>query len=561
MADEIIARGEDGLFHPSDEQQIIDLIAYARRHNRTVRARGATHSVAWSIYSDPVAGAPTNKTLEQTPPIGDDVNIAFDEMRELEWIDEDQGIVEVEPGINLGFDPRDPFGISTLENSFLYQIFEKGWAVDVLGGITHQTAAGFTATGSAGGSTRYGWNNVIAFRVVDGMGNAEWIDKEHADFPAFSVSMGLLGIITRIRFQLVPIYNIKGTESTTPIAGPSAPVDLFGPGDADRPSLEQYLKQTPYTRIVWWPQKGAERIQTWRAERVEFTREDLEPYEQFPPTLGGQTEQLLGSTVFILLGNTNMFRELRLIAQNIPHYLTNLSNAANGSGQRIFYILAGTLVAAITLLIGLFFSVFQGLARVMFATLLKLFQPITKPGRETQFHDFYWRSLCMDNTVDDVFLGTEFTEIWVPIGEAQRTMNLYREMFEAGGAAATGYFSTEVYAGPPSSAWMHPGYSDGADAYRDGTVRFDVYWFRANKGAPNVDEGFFEQYWDLLKDNGVPFRLHWGKFIPRFDFGKWAAHYRENLPRFDDFLTVRERRDPDGIFFNRYWRERLTGSA
>ncbi len=561
MIEMIIPRGNDGFFHPDSEEQIIHLIEFARKAEKKVRARGATHSVAWSIYTNPAGGRPFNQTLEQSPPDGDDINIAFDKMRALTWVNEAAGIVEAEPGINLGYDPGDPFGVSTLENSFLHQIFEKGWAVDVLGGITHQTVAGFTLTGSAGGSVQYGWDGMIAFRIIDGNGNAEWIEKDHPDFNAVSTSMGLLGVITRIRFQLVPMYNIKGTEITTTTSGSGVPVDLFGTGNSDKPSLEQYLKATPYTRIVWWPQKGVERIQIWQAKRVDHSDKGLKPYLQFTPDLGGQTLQILGSMTFILLGNTNPFRELRLIARNIPHYMSNLWRLARGWVQRIFYLMLGALVSALTLAVGTFFAVLQGLARAIFPTLLSLFQPLTKPGQETRFHDYYWRSLCMDNTVDDVFLGTEFTEIWVPIGEARRVMNLYQSMFETDGPTATGYFSTEVYAGPPSSAWMHPGYTDGQDAYKDGSVRFDVYWFRANKETPNIDEGFFGQYWNLLKENGVPFRLHWGKFVPRYDFPQWAVHYRENLPRFDDFLAVRQRRDPDGIFFTRYWRERLTGGV
>jgi D-arabinono-1,4-lactone oxidase len=186
---------------------------------------------------------------------------------------------------------------------------------------------------------------------------------------------------------------------------------------------------------------------------------------------------------------------------------------------------------------------------------------MTKPGEETKFNDYYWRSLCMDNTVSDGLLGTEFTEIWVPIGRAQQVMNLYQDMFDEGGYAATGYYSTEVYGGPPSSSWMHPGYTNGSDEYKDGSVRIDVYWFRDNMGVPNCDEGFLDQYWEVLRDNDVPFRLHWGKFIPRYDFAEWAALYKANLPRFEDFMAVRETRDPDGLFFTDYWQTRLTGSA
>lgn len=564
MADTPIMPEPDGLYHPASEAAVVALVEHARAQGRQVRVRGSTHSVAWSIYSDPVAGSPPNRTLEQKPPHGE-MNIAFDRMRALDWVDEANGVIEAEPGINLGWDSEDPFGVSTLENSLLHQIFERGWAVDTLGGITHQTLAGFTATGSAGGSTRYFWDNVIAFRIVDGTGKAEWIDKDHPHFEAFGTSMGLLGIVTRIRMQLIPMFNIEGTEVTTPVVCPESPMDFFGDGSAEQPSLESYLKESPYTRIVWWPQAGAERIQTWRAERVPASNDDLSPYEQFTPDFGGQTKQFLGAMIFVIVGNTRPTRIIKLVWQKVCTYLENLAyvltQSASGDFKRFFTYLVGCVVGIIGLVLGVVLAFLNGLVRNAFGRLMPIFQPMTKPGEETRFSDWYWRSLCMDNTVSDGLLGTEFTEIWVPIGHAQKVVNLYQQMFEERGDSATGYFSTEVYGGAPTKGWIHPGYTDGTDAYKDGTVRLDVYWYRDNDGIPNADEGFLDQYWEILDANQIPFRLHWGKFLPRSEFKRWAAHYRTNLPRFDEFMNLRAERDPDDLFFTKYWRLRLTGEA
>lgn len=561
--------GADGFYHPTNEAEVIALIIFARENSLQVRGRGASHSVAWSIYSDPVDGELPNRSLQQSPPPGE-VNLAFDKMRRLDWDEKVPGLIEAEPGINLGWDPQDPFGASTKENSLLQQIFKKGWAVNTLGGITHQTLAGFTATGSAGGSTRYAWDNAIAFRIVDGTGKAEWIDKKHPHFHAVGTSMGLMGIVTKIRMQLVRMYNIEGTELTTPLDGPTAPMDFLGDGSPGsggkppQPSLEQYIKDSPYTRVVWWPQKGVERIQTWTAERVPFTNDNLVPYQQFKPDFGGQTEMFLGSVVFVLFGNTNPFRIIKLIWQKICIYLENLAfvltERGSGGFSRFFTYLLGLGVGIVALLLSFLLAFLSGLARLAFSKLLPVFNPMTKPGKETKFNDYYWRSLCMDNTVSDGLLATEFTEIWVPIQHTKKVMNAYQEMFEDGGHAATGYFSTEIYGGPPSSDWMHPGYTNGSDEYKDGAVRIDVYWFRDNKGVPNSGEGFLDQYWEALREKNIPFRLHWGKFVPRYDLADWAAYYKANLPMFDDFMTLREARDPDGLFFTGYWRKRLTGA-
>lgn len=562
-----IQPGADGLYHPNSEAEVIALIKLARAQGLQVRARGAAHSVAWSIYTDPQDGRPLNRTLEQTPPEGG-INIAFDKMRALEWIDEKAGIIEAGPGINLGHDPEDPFGVSTRKNSLLHQIFEKGWAVPIVGGITHQTLAGFTATGSAGGSTTYSWDLVIAYRVVDGTGKAQWIDDKHKDFDAFGTSMGLLGIVTRFRLQLVPMFNIEGSEVTTPLtrigSGLQPPMDFFGDGEPGWPSLEDYFKQTPYTRITWSPQSGAERIQIWKATPVPFSSEDLTPYAQFSG-FAGQTEQYIASLIFVIAGNTDPARIIKLVWQKTGFYLEGLGkqlHRSEGSDvTRFFTYLLGCVIAIVGLLAGIVLAFFSGLVRSAYHKLLPIFSPMTKPGEELNFSDWYWRSLCMDNTVSDDLLGTEFTEIWVPISRAKKVVNLLREMFEKGGDEATGYFATEVYAGAPTSGWMHPGYTDGSDDYKDGAIRIDVYWFRDNAGRPNADKAFFDQYWDVLRDNGIPFRLHWGKFVPRYDFAGWAAFYKANLPRFEDFMKLRAKRDPDDVFFTQYWKLRLTGTA
>jgi hypothetical protein len=74
---------------------------------------------------------------------------------------------------------------------------------------------------------------------------------------------------------------------------------------------------------------------------------------------------------------------------------------------------------------------------------------------------------------------------------------------------------------------------------------------------PNTRDGFFQQFWDLFRDNGIPFRLHWGKYLPDFDHAEWAAYFRSQLPRWDEFLALRSRLDPDNIFLTDYWRVHL----
>ncbi len=165
----------------------------------------------------------------------------------------------------------------------------------------------------------------------------------------------------------------------------------------------------------------------------------------------------------------------------------------------------------------------------------------------------------MDNAADDILMGTEFTEIWIPLQYTEEVMKSLDEMFTKVGYPATGFYSTELYAGYKSSSWMSPAYTDGKDIYKDGTIRVDVFWYINNAGSPNARDGYYQQFWDLFQGKNIPFRLHWGKFVPDYDFEQWAEYYRANLPRFDDFMALRAKRDPKNIFFTDYWRLRLTG--
>jgi len=163
----------------------------------------------------------------------------------------------------------------------------------------------------------------------------------------------------------------------------------------------------------------------------------------------------------------------------------------------------------------------------------------------------------MDNEADEILMGTEFTEIFIPIKYTERAMQLLNDIYTKKGYEATGFYSTEIYAGYPSKSWIHPGYEEGE--YAVGTFRIDIFWYVNNDGNPAAKGGYFQQFWDLFRDNKIPFRLHWGKFIPDYDYKEWAAYYRANFPKWDDFLRLREKRDPKNIFLTTYWKRRFYG--
>jgi FAD/FMN-containing dehydrogenase len=145
----------DSFAHPASEEELVALVKRAYREGRQLRVRGAAHSIAHAIYTDPHAALPNRVGVHEPPP-GAGINVMLDRYRGWRVLDEERRLVEVEAGAHLGRDPGGPIGGAPLEESLLYQLAEqKGWSLLDTGGVTHQTVSGFTATGSSGGSLQY----------------------------------------------------------------------------------------------------------------------------------------------------------------------------------------------------------------------------------------------------------------------------------------------------------------------------------------------------------------------------------------------------------------------
>jgi hypothetical protein len=564
MTGHTIAIGNDGFYHPNSEEEIVALVQKAATEGHQVRARGTAHSNAPGIYTDlGLAEKPVpNKVSMQTPPRGPHLNLMFDRYRKLTWIDAERGIVEAEAGLNLGQDAYDPTATSTLENGLLYQAWQKGWTLRDLGGITHQTVSGFLSTGSSGGSLRHSVaENLLAFRLIDAQGNAFWVDREtdRDRFNAVGVSLGLLGVISKVRLQLTPAYNIYGQEITTPTTLEGCPIDLFGPGRDGKPSLRTFLEQVPYARLLWWPQQGLERVAIWQAVAVAplpaFTPV---PYKEFGshPAI----EELAGSFFYTLIGNLD---DLSQVPEKLEADYDQFEKAVDlvlermGLGDTFSDVMASVIARlaegagdTLAFLLQPFASLLKRELPNYLPRVIDLFQPLTKPGKATTFQDYAWRSLPMDNATDDILLGTEFTELWIPLSRTTQVMQLLKTYFDTGGLEATGFYATELYAAPASEFWISP-------SYQEPTVRIDLFWFSKNAGDPAVKGGFYEQFWHLLKPYG--FRLHWGKLLPEYDYAEWAQYWRQQMPRLQDFLTLREHMDPKGVFLTDYWKRHLYG--
>jgi len=608
----IPTRGRDGCYHPSTEAELAALIRHAREAGGQLRVMGSTHSVWRAIVTDRFSGA-------STPP--GEFTVVLDRYvqvfeAQVDPADPRSKLVEVQAGCHMGLAPTRPVQARIVErsegvdaggtspwhegswdNSLTAILHHRdGLALPDLGGITHQTVAGFISTGSAGGTVKWSVHDAIArLRVIDSEGRVTELTPDGDDpdwFRAAGIGLGLCGVISTITFRCIPTFDIVGRE-TVSATRRSSDLDFYGDRPASRlPSLEQFLLDADYARLMWWPQRHFDRLVVWQARRAAFDpQRRLRAYREiahFPVA-----SQVLASIVYTVLGNLD--RPERAIAhvnrlrraktevdwKGVRKRLRGLfsrprdpAHVGRTKGDRHGPIALGAAwLMVVQLLVtagdGLLVSalklrLLRGMVKRLAAlvpehidTLLGPFVSTGKDGAPVtqEFCDRGFMGLPLDNQMDDLLMPTWFTELWVPFtpgdGRLQETITRLRRCFDADGTAqgayaATGAFAFELYvARADHTFFLSP--ATGSHAFR-----VDVFWFGNNQANPVTD--FYPRFWKALEPLG--YRLHWGKFLPPPD----AARPDRLTARYPDWArwkAVRARVDPSGLFLTRYWREHL----
>lgn len=566
MSDPPIPKDENGYYHPSSEEEIIKIVKYAYDNDVQLRVRGSGHSVGQVIYTDEC-------TLDYvdvlaSAPKGNNINIKLDRYTKI--IGSTGSFVTVEAGIHLGHDPLDP--LSTLETSLLYQLHHTyGLAVDDLGGITHQTVSGFISTGSSGGSIAFDiLENVHALRIVDGTGETFEVSRDDANqdkFKAALVSLGVLGVLSRVTLNCSKKFNIKGFQVSN--LAHECHVDIFddNPTKPERKGLTSFLVDTHYTRILWWPQTSPVmdlehgRLQVWQAEQIP----DTPDFERKPFKLFENAEiMMLYSYLMTLMGNIEDMDAVRqIMAEKEAQFkclLTDELKGEHGITEPQARALAKILQKVNEFIMNVITGVTDQIPIEIRLTVLPVFTAgvvklLNELDKHVEFQDHGWLGLPMDNTADDILVPTMFTEVWVPLSFATKTTNALRDYFKGlVTLPRTGNNAWELYASKVSDAWMSMSYSDGTDEWKDGAFRIDPYWFSHNSTSPR---DLYHPIWVLLHDKGIPFRLHWGKIFPSIrdtQYNWRQIIVQSQYPRLQEFLALRKVKDPKGIFLSSYWR-------
>ncbi|MCX5401917.1 D-arabinono-1,4-lactone oxidase [Streptomyces sp. NBC_00102] len=90
-------------------------------------------------------------------------------------------------------------------------LHESGFALHNLGSLPHISVAGACATGTHGSGVgnRSLAGAVRAVEIVRADGSLTTLERGHPDFPGAVVSLGALGIVTRLTLDLVPAFDVR----------------------------------------------------------------------------------------------------------------------------------------------------------------------------------------------------------------------------------------------------------------------------------------------------------------------------------------------------------------
>eukprot|EP01129_Flabellula_baltica_P015747 TRINITY_DN8129_c0_g1_i1.p1 TRINITY_DN8129_c0_g1~~TRINITY_DN8129_c0_g1_i1.p1 ORF type:complete len:830 (-),score=186.95 TRINITY_DN8129_c0_g1_i1:102-2558(-) len=547
-------KGEDGYYHPETEEDIVKIVQYAHDHSYQVRVRGSGHSNADHVYTDHVGQNLegwrfVNPIPPDTPE--SEMNILLDKYCKIISVDTDNLIAVVQGGIHLGEDPESNPPVP-YSDSLLYQLHEDyGLSVDDTGGITHQTLAGFLSTGSSGGSLKHSIDpNVIEIRIVGIVdGKATPIDytleSEEYPYQAAVVSVGLLGVVSEVKLKLSTTFRIDGEETSR--KPEHAEFDIF-----DQDSLESFFRKEDYSRAMWWPQNNDNRLVTWKSTRLDGDVPEgytPRPYEEF----NNRVEPALLKAFLSLMGGIMYGSIIDLSKKEIEDLkeVLEMKQEEFKLIQRpiLSLLIKGLIKAADSaVLLSNFISRHIDSLRPLVPPLMQIVIDMgqaTGPEHDIRFTDWGYHGLPMDNTAPDDLLPYWFSEIWVPIADGARTIRTLSEYFNAADDYVemmyrTGLFSWEIYCTPPNENWMHMAYSNGQDIWKDGCLRIDMLWYGFNEGNPR---DFYTQHWNHLREQGLTFRLHWGKYWPDLmdHSNGWLDYFRDKWERGDDFLALKEK--------------------
>lgn len=203
---------------PRDEDALADLIRRAASERRTVRVVGVGHS------SSPL--------VETT-----DVLVSLEQFQGLQAYDLQTHRAALGAGMTL--------------KDAGEEMLRVGLAVHNLGDVNVQTVAGAIATGTHGSGRTLAnlATMLVGGRMITGMGEVVDFSLEtHPELTrALRVSLGVIGVLTRLQLQLLPDYRLHRQEWCTPI-------------DDCLKHLDQLIAENRNFDFYWYPRSDEAKL-------------------------------------------------------------------------------------------------------------------------------------------------------------------------------------------------------------------------------------------------------------------------------------------------------------
>ena len=172
---------------PESEQEVAKLLARVAADGRRLRVAGTGHSFTPLVRS--------NDTL-----------ISLSKLSGILHLDHDTQEAEVASG--------------TVLRDLSPGLAREGFAVENLGDIDEQSIAGAISTGTHGTGLSLGGlaSQVTGLRIATTAGTlVDFDDSDRERLQAAVVSLGTLGVITRVRLKLMPRYRLKLVARRAPL--------------------------------------------------------------------------------------------------------------------------------------------------------------------------------------------------------------------------------------------------------------------------------------------------------------------------------------------------------
>jgi FAD/FMN-containing dehydrogenase len=143
---------------------------------------------------------------------------------------------------------------------------EHRLALDNIGSIVTQTAAGYTGTGTHGSGTPLLSTSIEKMRLVDGSGRVRELSpsSEPEVFSAARVHLGCLGVVTEITFRCEEAFDLEERREIVPF-------------DRCLADLGRALKENDYVKLWWLPYTDV--IQMYLYNRTQAARTMPRPSE------------------------------------------------------------------------------------------------------------------------------------------------------------------------------------------------------------------------------------------------------------------------------------------